>query len=197
MNGGTIFFQDYLAYNVFRNTTVRIGGKKTLLALNTFIWIRSWIVEPDPPEHVDFTFPSNTVCQYDWVPPNGNVIGRIKGYNLSYEGDCGICLPIGMVNSSTFTAQCSGWIANGQTCYFEVRTVTEEIVDFTVTQQMWPVFLTVSWYIVQYIRACSLIFFRYLSKWCWSSCRLLPGYGQPSDTLHLECKIPGTLCNSY
>ncbi len=37
-----------------------------------------------------------------------------------------MCSPIGMVNGSTFTASCSGWIPNGQTCYFEVRTVTED-----------------------------------------------------------------------
>ncbi len=91
------------------------------------------IVEPDPPEHANLTFPLNTVCRYDWVPPNGNVIGNIGGYNLSYEGDCGICSPIGMVNSSTFTAECRGWIANGQTCYFEVTTFTEDCGFYSTT----------------------------------------------------------------
>ena len=83
-------------------------------------------VIPDPPEHANLTFPSISVCQYDWVPPVDNVTGGIRGYNLSYYGDCGKCSPLGLVNSTTLRAMCSGWTVNGQTCDFEIQTVTAD-----------------------------------------------------------------------
>ena len=72
------------------------------------------------------SFPSGQECRYDWEPPEENITGGIEGYNLTAYGNCGICRPLGMVNKTTLFSLCTEWIAMGQTCHFEIRTVTAD-----------------------------------------------------------------------
>ncbi len=72
------------------------------------------------------SFPEDRVCRYDWLPPEGFVVGGILGYNISYDGNCGDCKPEGMVSNTTLTAACSNWTASGQNCSAFIRTVTAD-----------------------------------------------------------------------
>ena len=83
-------------------------------------------VIPDPPTRVNLTFPSGIELTCKWAPPQEPVIGDIKGYNVTANGNCGICDPIGMVDNATFEISCTGWTYTGQACQFEVRTVTDD-----------------------------------------------------------------------
>ena len=60
---------------------------------------------------------------YEWFPPEGDVIGGIKGYNLNSTDSCGNCTR-GLVSNTTYNATCIGWM--GENCTFEVRTVTAD-----------------------------------------------------------------------
>ncbi len=68
----------------------------------------------------------NRNIRLDWTPPTNPVIGGIRGYLLYFSPGCGTCPPSELVSNTTFTALCIGCPANGQTCVFEVRTVTED-----------------------------------------------------------------------
>ena len=81
---------------------------------------------PDPPMSVNLRFTSGTEFQCEWAPPQEPVIGGIKGYNLTANGNCGTCDPIGMVDGTTFYSSCTGWTLTSQTCQFEIRTVSAE-----------------------------------------------------------------------
>ena len=84
-------------------------------------------VIPDPPTNVNFTFPSEVEFQCEWAPPQEPVIGGIKGYNLTANGNCGACDPIGMVDNATFYSSCAGVISTAnQSCQFEIKTVTAD-----------------------------------------------------------------------
>lgn len=82
-------------------------------------------VIPDPPVLTLAFFSERNVFEYNWIPPK-NVTGDIQGYNLTYSGDCGRCFPLELVSKDTTTATCTEYIALGQTCRFEVRTVTAD-----------------------------------------------------------------------
>ncbi len=83
-------------------------------------------VVPDSPLNATLSFPEYRVCRYEWLSPEGIVIGGILGYNISHEGNCGVCLPEGMVSNTTFIANCTGWIPNGQNCSTYIQTVTAD-----------------------------------------------------------------------
>ena len=74
----------------------------------------------------NLTFPSGTEFRSEWAPPQEPVIGGIKGYNVTVNGNCGICDPKGMVDNTTFISSCTGWIPTSQSCQFEIRTVTAD-----------------------------------------------------------------------
>ena len=82
------------------------------------------IVIPDRPTKVNLTFSSRKELRCEWAPPQEPVVGGIKGYNLTANGNCGTCNPIGMVDKTTFVSMCTGWTYTGETCQIEVRTVT-------------------------------------------------------------------------
>ena len=85
-------------------------------------------VIPGPP-----TTPTSTILRkswfsqhiYEWGPPEGTVIGGIEGYYLHSTDSCGVC-DAGLVSNDTFNATCTEWLALGQICCFEVRTVTAD-----------------------------------------------------------------------
>ena len=83
-------------------------------------------VMPDPPENLRHIFSSGTDLRYEWKPPMTPVIGGIKGYNITFYGDCGTCAPLGMVDNETFVSTCISWTDVGLSCQFKVRTVTDD-----------------------------------------------------------------------
>ena len=84
-------------------------------------------VIPDPPANTTLLLSfSGKELIYTWDPPKKLVASGIKGYNLTFYGDCGTCTPMGLVNNTTFASLCAGWKARGQICHFEIRTVTED-----------------------------------------------------------------------
>ncbi|XP_064385609.1 uncharacterized protein LOC135334385 isoform X2 [Halichondria panicea] len=109
MNGGTILCQQNLTgAEPYQQFFIRVG------------------VRPYPPAKANLTFPMIRNLRLDWTPPANPVIGGIRGYLLYFSPDCGTCSHSELVSNTTFTALCNEWQANGQTCVFEVRTVTED-----------------------------------------------------------------------
>lgn len=83
----------------------------------------AYTVIPDPPTSVNLTFLSETELRSEWAPPQEPVTGGIKGYNLTANGNCGTCNPIGIVDNTTLLSMCIG---AGKSCQFAVRTVTAD-----------------------------------------------------------------------
>ena len=83
-------------------------------------------VRPDPPAQANLTFLTKKIIRFNWTLPANPVIGGIRGYLLNFSPGCGTCSGSNLVSNTTFTALCIEWLANGQTCVFEIKTVTED-----------------------------------------------------------------------
>ena len=60
-----------------------------------------------------------------WSPPSSPVEGGVGGYVFGVTGEgCG-CVSMN-VSGDTTSVTCSGWTAAGQTCSFEVRTLSQD-----------------------------------------------------------------------
>ena len=68
---------------------------------------------------------SESSLNVSWSPPSGPVEGGVGGYEFSVTGEgCG-CVSMN-VSSDTTSVTCSGWTAAGQTCSFEVQTLSRD-----------------------------------------------------------------------
>ena len=69
------------------------------------------------------TLSSESPLTVSWSPPSGPVEGEVGGYVFGVSGEgCG-CVSMN-VSADTTSVTCSGWTAAGQTCFFEVRTLS-------------------------------------------------------------------------
>ena len=68
---------------------------------------------------------SESSLTVSWSPPSGPVEGGVGGYVFSVPGE--VCGCVSMTSSNdTTSVTCSGWTAAGQTCSFEVRTLSRD-----------------------------------------------------------------------
>ena len=82
-------------------------------------------VFPPPPGSLRATLFSESILTVSWSPPSGPVEGGLGWYVFDVTGEgCG-CVSINVSNDTTSVA-CSGWTAAGQTCSFEVRTLSQD-----------------------------------------------------------------------
>ena len=93
---------------------------------------------PPPPGPLMITLSSGSSLTVSWSPPSDPVEGGVGGYVFSVTGEgCG-CVSMNVSGDAT-SVICSGWIAADQTCYFEVRTLSQDcgfaggLVNGTVT----------------------------------------------------------------
>ena len=80
---------------------------------------------PPPPETIAVTTSLNNYT-VSWSPPltSDLGVGGVVGYVVSVTGEgCG-CVSVN-VSTNTTSLTCSGWKVKGQTCVFEVRTLTQ------------------------------------------------------------------------
>ena len=71
------------------------------------------------------TLSSESSLTVSWSPPSGPVEGGVGGYVFCVTGEgCG-CVSMN-VSGDTTSVTCSGWTAAGQTCSFEVRTLSQD-----------------------------------------------------------------------
>ena len=71
------------------------------------------------------TLSSDSSLTVSWSPPSGPVEGGVGGYVFGVTGEgCG-CVSMN-VSGDTTSVTCSGWTAAGQTCSFEVRTLSQD-----------------------------------------------------------------------
>ena len=97
--------------------------------MNNIIWCHNhiYIAVPESQIYLNMSFPEKTTTLYEWTISDDPIVGGLLGFRLNNSGDCGICIPeAGFVRNSTFSATCTGWVANNQICYFEVRAVTAD-----------------------------------------------------------------------
>ena len=86
---------------------------------------RTLAAPPSPPETIAVTTSSNNYT-VSWSPPltSDLRVGGVVGYVVSVTGEgCG-CVSVN-VSTNTTSVVCSGWKVKGQTCVFEVRTLTQ------------------------------------------------------------------------
>ena len=84
-----------------------------------------FLVLPPPPGQPIITLSSDLLLNVSWSPPSGPVEGGVGGYVFDVTGEgCG-CVSMN-VSSDTTSVTCSGWTAAGQTCSFEVRTLSQD-----------------------------------------------------------------------
>ena len=82
-------------------------------------------VPPPPPGPLTIPPFSGLSLTVSWSPPSGSVEGEVGGYMFSVTGEgCG-CVSM-KVSGDTTSVTCSGWTAAGQTCFFEVRTLSQD-----------------------------------------------------------------------
>ena len=80
-------------------------------------------VLPPPPGPLTVTFSPESSLTISWSPPSGPVEGGVGGYVFGVTGEgCG-CVSL-YIGGDTTNVTCSGWTADGQTCSFEVRTLS-------------------------------------------------------------------------
>ena len=80
---------------------------------------------PPPPGPLTVTYSSEPSFNVSWSPPSGLVEGGVGGYVFGVTGEgCG-CVSMN-VSGGTTSVRCSGWTAAGQTCSFEVRTLSQD-----------------------------------------------------------------------
>ena len=71
------------------------------------------------------TFSPESALTISWSPPSDPVEGGVGGYVFGVTGErCG-CVSMN-VSSDTTSVTCPRWIAGGQTCSFEVRTLSQD-----------------------------------------------------------------------
>ena len=66
---------------------------------------------------------SSPFLTISWSPPSD--ASNVGGYVFGVAGDCGDCVSMN-VSADTTSVTCSGWTAAGQTCSFEVRTLSKD-----------------------------------------------------------------------
>ena len=82
-------------------------------------------VLPPPPGPLMVTLSSESSLNVSWSPLSGPVEGGVGGYVFGVTGEeCG-CVSMN-VSGDTTSVTCSGWTAAGQTCSFEVRTLSQD-----------------------------------------------------------------------
>ena len=82
-------------------------------------------VLPPPPGPLTVTLSSESTFTVSWSPPSGPVEGGVGGYVFGVTGEgCG-CVSTNL-RSDTTSVTCSRWTAAGQTCLFEVRTISQD-----------------------------------------------------------------------
>ena len=82
-------------------------------------------VLPPPPGPLTVTLSSESSLTVSWSPSSGPVEGGVGGYVFGVTGEgCG-CVSMN-VSGDTTSVTCSGWTAAGQTCSFEVRTLSQD-----------------------------------------------------------------------
>ena len=87
--------------------------------------INFYAVLPPPPGSLMVAFSSDSFLTVSWSPPSGPVEGGVGGYMFGVTGEgCG-CVSMN-VGGDTTSVTCSGWTAAGQTCSFEVRTLSQD-----------------------------------------------------------------------
>ena len=84
-----------------------------------------YTASPPPPVGLTVTVLHESSLTVSWSPPSGPVEGGVGGYVFGVTGeDCG-CVSLN-VSSDTTSMNCSGWTAAGQTCSFEVKTLSDD-----------------------------------------------------------------------
>ena len=84
-----------------------------------------YTASPPPPVGLTVTVLHESSLTVSWSPPSGPVEGGVGGYVFVVTGeDCG-CVNIN-VSSDTTSMNCSGWTTAGQTCSFEVKTLSDD-----------------------------------------------------------------------
>ena len=82
-------------------------------------------VLPPPPEQLTTTLSSDLFLNISWSPPSDRVEGGVGGYAFGVTGEgCG-CESMN-ISADTTSVTCSKWTATGQTCSFEVRTLSQD-----------------------------------------------------------------------
>ena len=83
------------------------------------------LVRPPPPISLTITLTPDLSLNVSWSPPSGPVVGGVGGYVFGVTGEgCG-CVSMN-ISGNTTSVTCSGWTADGQTCFFEVRTLSQD-----------------------------------------------------------------------
>ena len=84
-----------------------------------------YTASPPPPVGLTVTLLSESSFIVSWSPPSGPVEGGVGRYVFSVTGEgCG-CVSMN-VSSDTTSVTCSEWTAAGQTCSFEVKTLSDD-----------------------------------------------------------------------
>ena len=90
------------------------------------------IVIPPPPGSLTVNLSTEASLTVSWSPPSGPVEGGVGGYVLGVTGEgCG-CVSMN-VSSDTTSVTCSEWTAVGQTCSFEIRTISQDCGFFSTS----------------------------------------------------------------
>ena len=89
------------------------------------VYVTCFIVFPPHPGPLMITFSFKSFFDVSWSPPSDPSEGGVVGYMFSVLGEgCG-CMNMSVTGDITCVT-CSGWIAAGQTCSFEVRTLSQD-----------------------------------------------------------------------
>ena len=84
-----------------------------------------YTASPPPPFGLTVTLLSESSLTVSWSPPSGAVEGGVGGYVFGVTGEgCG-CVSMN-ISSDTTSVTCSGWTAAGQSCSFEVKTLSND-----------------------------------------------------------------------
>ena len=101
---------------------IRVGGLCSTLTTLIYLCILWHTVIPLSPGSLFLNFTSDTSFDVSWDPPSE---GNFDQYVFGVTGEgCG-CVSMN-VSGDTTSVNCSGWTATGQTCSFEVRTLSQD-----------------------------------------------------------------------
>ena len=108
---------------LFMKATVQSFLYTILTQSHTYNVIPTALPPPPGPQMVIVS--SESSLTVSWSPPSGPVEGGVGGCMFGVTGEgCG-CVSMN-VSGDTTSVTCSGWTAAGQTCSFEVRTLSQD-----------------------------------------------------------------------
>ncbi len=111
---------------------------------------------PPSPQSAMVDIISTSSLTVSWISPSDAT--NVRGYMFTVTGDCGDCEDT-TFSSSSKSVSCSGWTASGQTCSFEVRTVSQDC-GFSSTATLTSVVLSGEsvFILVLKMRYCNILF---------------------------------------